>query len=377
MREEEIREIQESFLDFSSQLSDHRLDRNKLHGVEEILFLMLCALICGCEGWRDTERYGHFKLEFLRTFFPYTHGIPSDDTLRRFFRHLDPISFQTAFTTFVQRWNLETNQHIAIDGKVSRHSFDGENNPLHLVSAFASDCRLVLAQEKVAQKSNEITAIPTLLNLLKLDQSVVTIDAMGCQKEIAQCIRDRNGDYVLSLKGNQGSLHQDVRLLFQDESLWKAFEVDHHQTVDGSEHGRLETRICRVVEMPPEWKTHHAWKDLQTLVEITSQREIKGVVTEEKRYYISSLPKDAKRLAQAVRSHWSIENSLHWILDVSFRDDDSRIRKGYAPQNIATVKHMALNLLQKTKTKRDSIKQLRKSAGWDNNTLLTILHNFI
>lgn len=366
--------IRESFEDFGEELGDHRIDRCKLYSVEEILFLTLTAVIAGCDGWRDIERYGKSKLEFLQQFFPYVHGIPSDDTIRRFFRALEPGKFQICFVEWVKRFSGENlHRHIALDGKVSRHTFDGEGNPLHMVSAFSSGCRMVLAQEKVSDKSNEITAIPRLLDLLALEDAIVTIDAMGCQREIAQLICDKQADYILSLKGNQGTLHQDTQLVFQEGDLLKELGVEVYQTVDGSEHGRLEERIYRVVEVPEILKKQHDWFGLKSLVEVISRREIKGVCSQEKRYYITSLSKDAVKVGNTIRSHWSIENNLHWVLDISFRDDESRIRKGYAPENICIIKHMALNLLQKAKGKRDSIKQLRKAAGWDNKTLLFIL----
>ena len=369
----ETEDLRESFEDFISQINDHRLDRNKLYSVEEILFLTLSALICGAEGWRDIERFGKAKLAFLRDVFPYVHGIPSDDTLRRFFRVLDPERFGVCFVFWVKSLNFTGNTHIAIDGKVSRHTFDGKGNPLHMVSAFASDCRMVLAQEKVSDKSNEITAIPKLLNLLDLQGAIVTIDAMGCQRDIAKAIGDKEADYVLSLKGNQGTLRQDVELVFKDGELLKELGGTLFQTVDGSEHGRLEERAYRSLEIPDALKEQHNWPYLKALVEVKSKREIKGVISEETRYYITSLEADAEKIGKAIRSHWAIENSLHWILDISFRDDESRIRKGNAPQNIAIIKHMALNLLQKAKGKRDSIKQLRKAAGWSNDQLLNIL----
>lgn len=310
----------------------------------------------------------------MRQFFRYAHGVPSDDTLRRFFRALAPDTFRVCFAAWVKGFAGEKlHHHIALDGKVSRHTFDGEENPLHMVSAFASESRMVLAQEKVSDKSNEITAIPKLLDLLDLEGAVVTIDAMGCQRDIAQLICEKKADYILSLKGNQGTLHDDTQLVFQDEALLKDLGVEAYKTVDGSEHGRLEERLYRVVEIPDILKEQHDWFGLKSLVEVTSHREIKGVRSQEKRYYISSLGKEPAKIGNAVRSHWAIENSLHWILDVSFRDDDSRIRKGNAPENICIIKHMALNLLQKAKGKRDSIKQLRKAAGWDDNTLLLIL----
>jgi predicted transposase YbfD/YdcC len=368
-----IEDLRDSFEDFSSGIPEHRVDRNKLHSISEILFLTLTAIICGCEGWRDIERFGRAKIEVLRRVFPFKYGIPSDDTLRRFFRSLNPVIFQTCFVEWVKTLKLPSSLHVAIDGKISRHSFDGENNPLHIVSAFSSEYRLVLAQEKVSDKSNEITAIPKLLSLLDLQGAVITIDAMGCQREIAEQIGQKEADYVFSLKGNQGSLNQDVTLMFQDADVIKSLKCELYETVDGSEHGRLEERQYRVIQCPDSIQEHHNWPHLKTLIEVTSMREIKGDRTQEKRYYISSLGLNAKKIGDLIRAHWSVENSLHWVLDISFRDDDSRIRRGNAPQNIAVIKHMALNLLQKTKGKRDSIKQLRKAAGWDNDLLFNIL----
>jgi predicted transposase YbfD/YdcC len=259
-----LEEIRESFQDFSEKLGDHRINRNKRHSVEEILFLTLCALICGCEGWRDIERYGKIKLDFLRSFFPYEQGIPSDDTVRRFFRALDPAHFHPCFSQWAQTLKVPGSCHIAIDGKVSRHTFDGEASPLHMVSAFASECRLVLAQEKVSDKSNEIKAIPALLELLDLKEAIVTLDAMGCQKEVAGLIKDKQADYVFSLKGNQGTLHKDVELVFQDPELLKTLDVDLYKTLDGSEHGRLEERIYRVINIPSSLKEQHSWPSLKT-----------------------------------------------------------------------------------------------------------------
>lgn len=369
----ELEDLRESFKDFSSGIPEHRLDRNKLHSIEEILFLTLTAIICGCEGWRDIERFGCAKMTFLKKVFPFAHGIPSDDTLRRFFRALDPEIFRDCFVAWVKSLNLSETLHVAIDGKVSRRTFEGEANPLHMVSAFASDYRLVLAQEKVADKSNEITAIPKLLSLLDLPGALVTIDAMGCQREIAKKIGEKGADYIFSLKGNQGTLRQDVELIFKDSALVQELVPQSYETIDGSEHGRLEERKYRVISCPKILKDQHKWPYLESIVEVTSVREIKGVRSQETRYYVSSLIPDAEKLGKAIRAHWSIENSLHWVLDISFRDDDSRIRRGNAPQNIAIIKHMALNLLQKAKGKRDSIKQLRKAAGWEETQLIKIL----
>jgi predicted transposase YbfD/YdcC len=367
----DVQEKRETFLDFISSFEDHRLERRKLHSLEEILLLTLAAIVCGCEGWRDIERFGKAKLPFLKQHFPYQHGVPSDDTLRRFFRSFWPQHFRSLFAQWAQGLEKKAS-HVAIDGKVSRHTFDGEGNPLHMVSAFASEFRLVLGQEKVADKSNEITAIPKLLEALDLQGSVVTIDAMGCQREIAGQICDAGAAYVLSLKGDQGTLHDDVRLVFEDEALMEELGVSQHRAVDKG-HGRLETRVCRSVVCPEILKKQHAWPGLNSLVEVESTREVKGFLSREKRCFITAVSPDSQRLAEVIRAHWSIENSLHWVLDVSFRDDDSRIRKGHGPENIAVIKHIALNLLQKAKGKRDSIKQLRKAAGWEDEQLRKIL----
>ena len=355
-------ELRETFLDFFSSIEDPRIERCKLHPISEILLLTLAAVISGAEGWIDIERYGHLKLDFLRRFFPYENGIPSDDTLRRFFRRIDPKIFQERFVEWVKSLNPAEESLISIDGKVSRRSFDTNQKALHMVSAFASECRLVLAQTKVSDKSNEITAIPELLAWLDLQGSIVTIDAMGCQKEIAKQIIEKGGDYVFSLKGNQGTLHENVKALFKSFPALRNLELEEHKTIDG-EHGRIEERTYRVINIPRLFTKKHDWLGLSTLIEVSSNQEVKGVVQGEKRYYISSLSKDAQKLGRVIRSHWAIENTLHWIMDVSFHDDESRIRKGYAPENMALIKHAALNLLQKSKGKRESIKQLRKIAG--------------
>jgi predicted transposase YbfD/YdcC len=373
MQEDTDSALRETFLDFFSTIEDPRIDRCKLHPIPEILLLTLAAVISGAEGWIDIERYGHLKIDFLRRFFSYENGIPSDDTLRRFFRRVDPKVFQKRFVEWVKCLSSADEESlISIDGKVSRRSFDTNQKALHMVSAFASECGLILAQTKVSGKSNEITAIPELLELLDLQGSIVTIDAMGCQKEIAKHIIEKEGNYVFSLKGNQGTLHDDVKALFKSFPALRELKVEEYKTVD-SDHGRIEERIYRVINIPRVFTKKHDWAGLSTLVEVSSKQEIKGIVQNEKRYYISSLPKDAQKLGRVIRSHWAIENTLHWIMDVSFHDDESRIRKGFAPENMAVIKHAALNLLQKNKGKRDSIKQLRKIAGWDNERLYQIL----
>jgi len=363
----------EGFLDFFEDLEDPRIDRKKMYPMDEILLLTLTAVICGSEGWIDIEAFGREKGEYLQQFLPYTNGTPSDDTLRRFFRRIDPKAFQERFARWTESLSALNKKLVSIDGKVSRHTFDGDQNPLHLVNAFASESRLVLAQAKVSDKSNEITAIPELLALLDLSGSIVTIDAMGCQRAIAEQIQEAKADYVLSLKGNQGALHDDVQVLFQDDHLLENLDKEALCLNVDSGHGRIETRQCKVLKMPPELAKIHHWPGLKTVVEIESTREFNNRVEREKRYYISSLEVDAKDMLHAIRSHWAVENSLHYVLDIAFRDDESRIRKGNAPMNIGIIKQAALNLLRKNQRKRESIKGLRKVAGWNNERLSQII----
>lgn len=365
---------QPSFMDFFKQVPDHRIDRKKRYSVEEILLLTFCGMIAGCDSWNDLELFGKTKLAYLRTYFPYEHGVPSDDTLRRFFRALDPVHFEQCFIAWVRSFQLNmTDKVVAIDGKTSRRSFDGKAPPMHLVSAFASEFGISLGHVKTAEKSNEITAIPELLALLDLAGSIVTLDSMGCQTKIADRIIEQQADYVIGLKGNQGHLNDDVRLLFSDKPRTMAFKLD---TQVDKGHGRLETRQCTATE-DIQWlrDRHPSWTSLNSVLEIESMCERQGNRVSEKRYYISSLAADPQRMARAVRSHWGVENQLHWVLDVVFCDDQSRIRKGNAPRNIAIIKKIALNLLQiiKQTRPRTSLKAMRKLAGWDHEFLNSVL----
>ena len=329
-------------------------------------------MICGAEGWKDIENFGKTKLEYLRKFFDFKYGAPSDDTFRRFFRCLDPEIFKELFRDWVKSLALSTGSKvIAIDGKCNRHSFDGDGNPLHMVSAFAAEARIVLGQEKVDDKSNEITAIPKLLEALDIKGSIVTIDAMGCQFEIANNIVNREADYVFSLKGNQGNMCDDVTLYFQDSELKKQCK----SIVDCDKgHGRFETREC-FVSTDVEWLRlrHPKWQTIRSIVQINATRETKGKITSESRHFISSLEVIPEEMLRTIRFHWAIENSLHWILDMSFNEDYLRIRKGNAPEIMAIIRHMALNLLQSGCEKGQSIKELRKLCAWDENILGNIL----
>lgn len=367
------------FLDKFEKIEDPRALKNQLYSVAEILLLTLCAVICGASGWSDVESFGRVKLSYLRQYLDYSNGTPSDDTIRRFFRNLDPNVFAKLFREWVE--NLAKTiggKVIAIDGKSLRHSFDGDGNMLHMISAFATEERIVLGQEKVSEKSNEITAIPKMLDWLDVKDHIITIDAMGCQYEIANQIIKKEGDYIFSLKGNQGNLSDDVKLYFEDDTLYsedaKLKKTSLHISYD-KEHGRLETRECRVTNNI-DWlnKRHDNWKTIKSIIEIKSTREIKGKVTKENRYYISSLDASADKILQSIRSHWAIENSLHWVLDMSFNEDYSRIRKENAPHVMAILRHIVINLLQNAKKsqdcfKRKSIVGLRRMCGWDEKTL--------
>lgn len=362
------------FIDFFKEIPDHRVDRRKLYSVEEILLLVFCGLIAGCDSWNDLELFGKTKLSYLRKYLAYGHGAPSDDTLRRFFRALDPEVFEKCFIKWVKSFQIDlSNKVVAVDGKTSRRSFDGGGKPMHLVSAFVSELGITLGQLKTYEKSNEITAIPELLELLDIVGSIVTIDAMGCQTKIVEKIIDKDADYLIGLKGNQGNLNDDVRLFFTNKPKQAVF-LTESQCDKG--HGRIETRKCTVTsDVACLRKLHPGWKNLNSIIEIQSSREIKGEVTKEKRYYISSLHANAVKILDVVRQHWGVENKLHWVLDICFNDDQCRIRKGNAPRNIAIIKKTALNLLQvikKTKP-RVSLKAMRKLAGWDNGFLDTVL----
>ncbi len=364
-------QVVEGFLDHFGGLEDSRDPIKVLHPVPELMLVMLCAVIAGSEGWEDIEIYGESKLGLLREFLPFAHGIPSDDTFRRFFRALQPEAFQEVFVSFVRGLHPGLSAAlIAIDGKTLRGSHDGATRALHLVSAFATEARLVLGQVRTEEKSNEITAIPELLRLLDLCGATVSIDAMGCQREIARQIVDGGGHYLLGLKGNQGSLHADVKLFF--EQMPHDTPMFTHEEADKG-HGRIELRRCDVTSDIGWLQERHGWPGLQSIARITATRIIGDKSATEQRYYISDDTPDPVRMLADTRSHWAIENTLHWTLDMSFGEDACRIRKDNAPLAIAVIRHVALNLLQSAKRPRESIKRLRKLAGWDNDTLKRIL----
>ena len=366
--------VEATFLDYFEELEDPRTGDNIRYPVHEILFVALCAIICGSDSWRDLVEFGKVKIDFLRQFFPYEHGIPSKNTFYRFFATLKPGSFKECFLAWVSVLKLVDNEIISIDGKTLRHSFDNANNKsaIHMVSAFASKTGIVLGQEKVSEKSNEITAIPKLLDMLDLRGAIVTIDAMGTQKEIAKQIIDNGGDYILALKGNHSRLHTDVTEFLAENKSEKYCKT---ATDTDCGHGRIETRKCVVTE-EINWLGDLKFPGQKSIFCIESTRIIGDKQTLETRHYISSLSAQPVSLNTATRYHWAVENNLHWTLDMTFNEDASRVRLNNASENMAMIRHTVLNLIKlaKPKFKTDiSLKGLRKRAGWDNDTLATIL----
>jgi predicted transposase YbfD/YdcC len=366
--------VEETFLDYFDDLEDPRVGENTRYSVHEILLVALCAIVCGADSWRDLVEFGNLKIAFLRQYFPYEYGIPSKNTFYRFFATLKPGSFKECFLSWVSGLKLANNEVIAIDGKTLRHSFDNANNKaaIHMVSAFAAKTGIVLGQERVSDKSNEITAIPKLLDLLDLKGAVVTIDAMGTQKDIAKQIIDGGGNYILALKGNHSKLHKEVTDFMaqnQDQKYCKT------ATDTDCGHGRIETRKCTATE-EINWLSDLRFPGQKSIFSIESTRVIGDKETTETRHYISSLPAQPNVLNINTRRHWAVENCLHWTLDMTFNEDYSRVRLNNASENMAMIRHTVLNLLKlaKPKFKKDtSLKGLRKMAGWDNATLATIL----
>lgn len=360
-----------NFMDELSQINDERSEKNQLHSVSEILFLALCSVLCGGDGWQDMEDFGELRIDFLRQYFPYKHGAASNDTCRRFFRACDPGAFEKIFRDWIATLaKIDQPQVIAIDGKSSRHSFDDSQKMLHMVNVLATESLIVLGQEKVDEKSNEITAIPKILEWLDVNGHIVTIDAMGCQHAIADKIIEKGGNYIFSLKGNQGNLSDDVTVYFQKEILSNdTCLIDYDKG-----HGRIETRKC-FVSHDVQWlkDRNKNWQSIQSIICIESTRNIKNKMTIEYRYYISSLTETPKKMLESIRSHWAIENSLHWVLDMSFFDDQSRIRDGNAPHIVAILRHIAFNLLQLVKTEKLSIKRLRKMCALSPNLLEEVI----
>lgn len=360
-------------------LKDPRMDRTKLHKLLDILVITICAVIAGADNWEDVEEFGKARIEWFQTFLELANGIPSHDTFTRVFARLDPEQFQACFLSWMSAVSgVMDSQVIALDGKVLRGSQDQGigKAAIDMVSAWATANRLVLGQVKVAEKSNEITAIPQLLEALEVSGCIVTIDAMGCQTEIAEKIIAREADYVLALKENQGNLYEDVERLFDDleSSQYQAYKFDFDKTVDKN-HGRIEIRECWTISDPEVLRYLRGfanWKNLVTVSRIRSQRWIGEEKSCEDRYHIASIT-GATRVLWSVRSHWGIENELHWTLDIAFDEDRCRVRKDHGPENLALLRHIALNLLKQEKTCKRGIKGKRLLAAWKEDYLLKVL----
>lgn len=365
-----------TIIEHFSDLPDPRVERTRLHNLMDILVIVICAVISGADNFVEIAEYGRRKKEWLESRLELPGGIPSHDTFNRVFSRLDPQAFGECFLSWTLAISRHTKEVVAIDGKTLRRSFDEATgqSAIHMVSAWAARNRLVLGQRKVSDKSNEITAIPELLNMLDIAGCIVTIDAMGCQKEIAQKILQKGGDYVLALKGNQGTLHEDVKLFFEDSRSigFRGIEHTFHDSVE-KDHGRIEIRRCWVSTDIAWLNERHSWPGLGSIGAVECERRVGEKVTIETRYFISSLKGHASEMADAVRRHWGIENKLHWVLDVVFHEDDNRTRKDNAPQNLATIRHIALNLLRKDKSAGIGVKARRLRAAWDNSYLERIL----
>lgn len=366
----------ESIWDHFCLVRDPRVERTRKHDLHDILVISICAVICGAEHWTEIEEFGRSNEDWFRTFLELPHGIPSHDTFGRVFAALDPDEFEAAFRSWVEAVaQTSAGKHIAIDGKTLRRSFDAasEKAAIHMVSAWVHENHACFGQLKTDEESNEITAIPRLLDMLCLEGATVTIDAAGCQRKISQRIAEKGGDYGICLKGNQGELHADVRLYLDDAIDRGSKELDSYETVDKG-HGRIERRKVWATK-DVEWlSTRHGWPGLASIAAVEARVKAKDGSRLERRYFIGSFRGEvAQRFGVLARNHWSVENNLHWMLDVAFGEDDSRVRIGNAAENLSRVRRIALTLLKQEKTVKVGVKSKRKKAGWDRDYLLRVL----
>jgi len=360
-------------LNFSKSIKDFRLDRRKLHPVENIVFITILAVICNAQDWEEIEDFGNSRIDFFSKYLDLKNGIPSHDTFNRFFSLYNPKSFQTIFVEWLSSLINVKDKHIAIDGKACRGSRNKSGKMIHLLHAYLTDDCSFLGQEKTAKKSNEITAIPKLLEALDLQDALVSIDAIGCQKEIAAQIVNKNGDYLLAVKGNQKTLHEDIKTAFkvykkEEETVFETLELN------GT---RVEKRVCKIMTDTSHIEHANQWKNLKTFIEIETEvyHKSTGKTTTDKRYYISSQLNTSEIFLTATRNHWLIENKLHWSLDVIFKEDQSRKRFKNVTENFSIILKTALKLMQEKqkKNKKISIKRMRKMAAWNLEYLMELL----
>ena len=375
-----------SLIEHFKSLNDPRVDRTKDHDLIDVLIIAVCCLLCAGESFNDMEDFGKAKEDWFRTFLKLRNGIPSHDTFNRVFQALDPKQFLECFLRWTQSLRQAVPQEIvALDGKALRRAMNKHESPKYVVSAWAESNNLVLGQLKVEEKSNEIIAVPELLRALELAGCIVTVDAMGCQKKIAKEIIEADADYVLALKGNQEKVHEEVKS-FLDSTLERQKQkrpkgalvpkevgaLKGYETVE-KDHGRMETRRYYQSDSLDWFADKGKWEGLRSVGMVESTRKIDGKTTVERRYYLSSLKLEVETFARAVRGHWGVENKLHWVMDVCFREDQSRAREGYAAENLATLRRLALNLLKREKTKKRGIRGKQLNASWDHPYLLTLL----
>lgn len=375
-----------SLIEHFKDLADPRVNRTKHHELIDIVVIAVCTLLCGGESFNDMEDFGKAKRDWFKTFLTLSSGIPSHDTFNRLFAALDPKAFLECFLRWTQSLREAVPQEIvALDGKALRRALNADQSVKYVVSAWANSNGLVLGQLKVSDKSNEITALPELLRVLELSGCIVTVDAMGCQKKIAKEIKEADADYVLALKGNHETVHEEVKTFLDDAvaetskprpvtaKLSKAAATLAVLKTVEKDHGRLETRHYYQSAGLDWFADRGKWEGLQSVGMVEAIREIGGQRTVERRYYLTSLPLGVETFARAVRGHWGVENKLHWVMDVCFREDQSRARTGYAAENLATLRRLALNLLRREKTKKRGIKGKQLNAGWDHAYLLRLL----
>jgi predicted transposase YbfD/YdcC len=361
-----------AIIDYFVDMPDPRQQGKVLYPLAEIVLTSLCAIICGAETYVDIEEFGDAKIDFLKQFLPFENGIPSHDTFGIVFSSIDAKIFSEKFIAWAQSLQKSLPGFVAIDGKTVRRSKDGDIPPIHIVSAWAGQQHLVIGQTKTQAKSNEITAIPELLAMLALQGAIVTLDAIGCQKKIVTAIQAKKADYVIAVKENQKNLYEEIDIYFQAVASHSLpVSLPSCKTVD-KDHGRIEVRTYMVTDQIDFLSQADQWSGIQSIGCVTASREENGVTSEHTRYFISSLPADPYLFAKAVRSHWGIENSLHWVMDVVFRDDECRIRKKHGPANFVTLKHITHNML-KSLPGGKSMRVKRKLAGWNDDFLAVAL----